>query len=229
MADFINKSPGPLPLKEEPLHLAKGKVPLASEVIPCCVPYWDSARFLKIGGSYALEHGYYINLSDYRPPFEEWLPRKYQDRGDPPVPVILPDMLPSSSWESNLRTALTDKEWDRLRKFCYQAAGNTCIACGSRGEPHVEAHEAWSFDEKTGIQKLKGLLCLCPSCHKIKHLGYSRRVGLYEQVKRKLLWLNDWTEGDFSKAIAAMQETQERLSALEWKLDITFLQKYGVR
>ncbi|CAB5514280.1 hypothetical protein LMG26857_03339 [Achromobacter anxifer] len=199
------------------------------QTIPCCVPYWDQTQFLNAGGAYSEKLGFYVKEDAYLPAFEEWLPRKWQDRGDPPAPVLLPDMLPSSTWEANLRTALTQAEWDRLRKFCYQAAGNTCVACGSRGEPHVEAHEAWSFNEAAGVQKLVGLRCFCPTCHKAKHLGYANRIGRYRQVVDRLKWLNDWNDAELELELRKMADRQERLSQRKWTLDLSFLHSYGVR
>lgn len=201
----------------------------SNAVIPCCVPYWDEKEFLRAGGEYRHAEGYVIPAEAYLPDFYEWLPRKWMPRGNPPGPVLLPDMLPSSTWEANLRTLLSADEWDRLRKFCYQAAGHRCVACGSRGEPHVEAHEAWSFDEKTGVQKLKGLLCLCPTCHKAKHLGFANRIGRLAQVYERLCWLNDWTRDELNTALRDVQARQEKLSLREWSLDISFLRTYGVR
>lgn len=197
--------------------------------IPCCVPYWDSSKFLNAGGLYELGLGYYLHDDAYLPDFDEWLPRKWQYRGDPPLPALLPDMLPASTWEANLRTQLSEREWDRLRKFCYQAAGNTCVACGSRGEPHLEAHEAWAFDEAKGIQRLKGLLSLCPTCHKAKHLGFAQRIGRLPQVYERLRWLNDWTEAELEAALRETQAKVDRLSKIAWTLDLSFLRSYGVR
>lgn len=196
---------------------------------PCCVPYWDNDEFLREGGRYSEDKGYHLLESDYLPAFEAWLPRKWQYRGNPPVPVLLPDMLPTTSWEANLRTTLSEAEWDRLRRFCYQAAGNTCVACGSRGEPHVEAHEAWRFDEKTGVQSLRGLLCLCPTCHKCKHLGYSNRLGMLPAVHDRLMWLNDWDHATLMRELAKVAARQEVLSQRTWTLDLSFLRTYGVR
>ena len=193
------------------------------------MPYWDHQRFLRAGGLYTKNAGFHIPESNFLTDFEEWLPRKWQFRGSPPVPVLLPDMLPTSSWEANLRTVFSEQEWDRLRKFCYQAAGNTCIACGSRGEPHVEAHEAWKFDEATGVQSLKGLLCLCPTCHKAKHLGYANRLGRLPQVLARLKWLNDWDDATLALELGKVEQRQKELSERSWTLDLSFLRSYGVR
>ncbi len=197
--------------------------------IPCCVPYWDSRRFLDAGGHYREGAGYFVPEDSYLDPFEEWLPRKWQYRGDPPAPVLLPDMLPSNVWQANLRTLCTEDEWDRLRRFCYQAAGHTCIACGSRGEPHLEAHESWRFDEATSHQVLNGLYCLCPTCHKAKHLGFARRLGRYDAVIARLRWLNDWDDATMEEQLEQVAARQERLSKRDWELDLTFLRVYGVR
>lgn len=203
--------------------------PSGAEFIPCCVPYWDSQSFLKAGGKYTELRGYHVLPEQHLADFDEWLPRKWQYRGDPPVPVLLPDMLPTTSWESNLRALLSEAEWDRLRKFCYQAAGNTCVSCGSRGEPHIEAHESWSFDEARGIQRLRGLLALCPTCHKAKHLGFANRIGLLPQVLERLKWLNDWDDATLKRELARVERRQEELSLRKWTLDLSFLKTYGVR
>lgn len=205
-----------------PPHLVPG-------VIPCLVPYWDQQSFLALEGRYSEAYGFHIRDDAYLAAFNEWLPRKWAYRGDPPGPVLLPDMLPESSWQDNLRTRLTDKEWDRLRRFCYMAAGNTCVACGSRGEPHVEAHEVWRFDIKTKIQTLRGLNCFCPTCHKSKHVGYANRMRMLPQVYGRLMWLNDWDEKRLKKELSGVLDRQAELSAVEWNLDLRFLRTYGVR
>lgn len=197
--------------------------------IPCCVPGWDQQDFFRAGGLYTPALGFHVLANAYLDPVNEWLPRKWQYRGNPRVPSLLPDMLPSSTWESNLRHLLSDAEWDRLRKFCYRAAGNTCKACGSRGEPHVEAHESWSFDENTLIQRLTGLVCLCPTCHKAKHLGYANRLGRLPQVLAKLKWLNEWNDAQLKTELKKVEDRQVQLSMKEWSLDLSFLHSYGVR
>lgn len=226
---YLPKSPGKLRYDRQPLVPPAATQAPPREIIPCCVPYWDERKFMSAGGRYRIGDGYHLTGDDYLPNFEEWLPRKWQHRGAPPAPVLLPDMLPSSTWEANLRHMLAEDEWDRLRKFCYQAAGSTCVACGSRGEPHLEAHEAWSFDEAKGIQRLKGLLCFCPTCHKAKHLGFAQRIGRLPQVYAKLRWLNDWDEARLEQELAKVQVRQEELSQRNWTLDISFLKQYGVR
>lgn len=203
--------------------------PTGRDFIPCCVPYWDMQRFLAAGGVYDKARGYHVLPDAFLDDFEEWLPRKWQFRGDPPVPVLLPDMLPSTVWEANLRHLLSDAEWDRLRKFCYAAAGNTCVACGSRGEPHIEAHEAWRFDEKTGVQSLRGILALCPTCHRAKHLGLAGRFGVLDSVYNRLMWLNDWSKSDLKRELDKVMARQEELSMRTWTLDLTYLKTYGVR
>lgn len=197
--------------------------------VNCCVPYWDMGRFLELGGQYTEPHGYFVAEEAYLEDFDEWLPNKWRYRGEPSGPALLPDMLPSTAWADNLRTRLTEAEWDRLRRFCYQAAGNTCVACGSRGEPHVEAHESWIFEETTGVQRLKGLLCLCPTCHKAKHLGFAHRLGMLDAVYSRLCWLNDWGPGQLRSELEKVQARQEKLSQRTWTLDLSFLRKYGVR
>jgi len=95
----------------------------------------------------------------------------------PDVPDLLPgedrsfgsglfvDMVPSSCWFTNVRTCVSPKDWERLRRMITRRAGQRCEACGA-GEDHtvkrwLEAHERWSFDDPTGTQVLRRLICLC--------------------------------------------------------------------
>ena len=64
------------------------------------------------------------------------------------------DLIPESAFFKNLRSELPAKQWDALRKKCYEKAGNKCEICGGRGTKHaVEAHEIWQYFEDTGGTK----------------------------------------------------------------------------
>lgn len=48
-------------------------------------------------------------------------------------PRLAVELVPRSSWYSNVRSHVSDAEWDRLRKPVYQRAGSRCEICGGRG------------------------------------------------------------------------------------------------
>lgn len=95
-----------------------------------------------------------------------------------PEPKLTIELVPASQWEDNLRSRLTKRQWDNLRAACYQKAGHVCEVCGGRGPKHpVECHEIWDYNDQARIQRLTGLVALCPDCHKVKHIGFALTQG----------------------------------------------------
>lgn len=75
------------------------------------------------------------------------------------------ELVPSTSFYTNVRSILPTKEWDRLRKESYAKANFKCEICkGSgldQGYKHaLECHEIWEY-KADGTQYLKGLISLC--------------------------------------------------------------------
>jgi 5-methylcytosine-specific restriction endonuclease McrA len=92
------------------------------------------------------------------------------------------ELIPKTSFYSNVRSEVTTNEWDVIRKKCYDEASDKCEICGEKGKDqnfnhNVECHEIWSFDVKERIQRLDGFIALCPTCHKSKHFGLSQIKG----------------------------------------------------
>lgn len=97
-------------------------------------------------------------------------------------PKLTVEIIPSKSWYNNVRSNVSEKKWDIIRKKCYKEAGYKCEICGdnglNQGQQHrVECHEIWNYDNKTKIQKLVGFISLCPLCHKVKHFGLAQISG----------------------------------------------------
>lgn len=87
-------------------------------------------------------------------------------------PKLSVELIPMTSWYSNVRSNVTSKQWDIIRKDTYKKANYKCEICGGKGMTHsVECHEIWDYDEKTKLQKLVRFIALCPNCHKVKHIG----------------------------------------------------------
>ena len=82
------------------------------------------------------------------------------------------EMVPDPLHQKNVRTAVSRKVWDLIRKRVYQSAAYTCQLCGN-DSGKVEAHEIWHYDDRKHIQTLVGLIALCKSCHALKHIGFS--------------------------------------------------------
>jgi hypothetical protein len=132
-------------------------------------------------------------------------------------------------WGANLRAILNRKTWDTLRRNCYMLAGNVCEVCGETGRNgRVECHEKWEFDDTHSVQRLAGLLCLCPVCHQVKHIGRAISVAKESAVDllrilRKLREVNGWDDGQVADHIEAAFKQFNIRSQREWTLDVSWL------
>jgi len=151
--------------------------------------------------------------------------------GKPPKLTI--ELVPETCWFSNVRTSVSEQVWDRLRTECYRAAGNRCQICNGRGPNWpVECHEIWFYDDKKHIQRLDGLIALCPACHSVKHIGYARvqSEALFHEAKEQLALVNAMTVAETEAYVDEAFRLWEERSGFEWKLDISILKKkYGVK
>jgi len=120
--------------------------------------------------------------------------------GDPPAKLSI-ELIPSPNWGANLRKLLTRSAWDKLRFFVYERAGGVCEVCGDKGTNQgrrhdLEAHEIWEYNDNALIQRLAGVVALCPRCHAVKHMG--RTVSVSErgaqEARAHLASVNGWDE-----------------------------------
>lgn len=134
-------------------------------------------------------------------------------------------------WGFNLRKILKQSTWDKIRKKVYQRANYKCEICGlkgiyGKGHP-VECHELWSYDEVNKIQKLSGLLALCPLCHQVKHFGFTSLRGEYykNRAKKHLMYVNNINVSQANKLISDSFILNDKRSQENWDLDISDLEK----
>jgi uncharacterized protein (DUF983 family) len=93
------------------------------------------------------------------------------------------------------RVIMGKEWWDIERHKAYEKAGQKCEACGTaRADawPNrwLEAHEEYEY-KPNGHLVFKGLVCLCPACHRFIHSGLlelHRRSGeisenLYQMIQ----------------------------------------------
>lgn len=148
----------------------------------------------------------------------------------PPGEQLTIELVPSTSWGVNLRSALKRSDWDRLRRQCYQEAGHHCEVCRGRGRRHpVECHEVWSYDEVACIQKLERLIALCPACHEVKHFGLATRRGRGRIALDHLARVNKWSFQRSHEYVVAAFRVWEQRSVYPWTLDLTWLEDRGIR
>lgn len=139
-------------------------------------------------------------------------------------PLLTIELVPQSQWFDNLRSQLTRSQWDKLRKACYARAGHRCEICNGVGRKHpVECHEIWHFDDDKQLQRLDGLIALCPSCHQVKHIGFAFSRGKGPAALGHLAKINDWNLEQASKYADIAFKMWKLRSSLSYTLDLSWL------
>jgi len=146
-----------------------------------------------------------------------------------PSPKLTIELVPSTCWYSNVRSNVSKQDWDILRKNTYKSANYRCEICGGVGKTHpVECHEIWHYDDSLHIQRLDGLIALCPSCHQVKHMGLATINGKQEEAIQHLAKVNNWSLTDAIEYSEASFEIWSQRSKYDWKLDISYLERLKV-
>ncbi len=140
------------------------------------------------------------------------------------IPKLTVELVPQAQWGFNLRSELRPKDWDKVRRATYAAAGHRCQLCGGVGRKHpVEAHEIWHYDDINHVQTLKGLIALCPSCHEVKHFGLAVQMGNEARARRHLGKVNGWTPAQVEAHLQSAFQTWRERSKSGWGLDIAWI------
>lgn len=135
---------------------------------------------------------------------------------------LVPDLIPKTSFFKNLRSMLTAREWDKIRVFVYEKAEHKCEPCGCF--PRVlHCHEVWSYDETTGVQKLTGLMAICPECHEVKHFGLAQMQGRGGLALQQMMKVNGIGLTAAREIVAEAFKTWTRRSQRTWTLDVSAL------
>jgi hypothetical protein len=133
------------------------------------------------------------------------------------------DLVPTTAWGKNLRTQLGATKWGKLRKQVIADQGNVCAICSSTEK--LQCHEIWEFNDKNGVQLLKGFQASCSLCHLSSHFGLAQNLSVQghvniDNVISHFLTVNSISMKQFEKhkneAFAIWRERSER----EWELNL---------
>ncbi len=141
------------------------------------------------------------------------------------------ELVPESCWHSNVRSHVRAATWDRISREVSAAHGFKCQICNGVGVAHaLECHELWHYDDDRHIQRLDGLMALCPACHMVKHMGRAVANG---KGAAALTWFAHVNELTPAAALLAVREAfaiQQARSRHAWQLNIQLLStRYHVK
>lgn len=143
--------------------------------------------------------------------------------------VLQIELVPSSCWWSNVRSNITQKQWDNIRKQIYQKANFVCEICGEKGIKHpVECHEVWIYDDISLIQRLGYFQGLCPLCHEVKHIGSAAIRGYGRRAFERFKTINQLDDNLAIQVKNVVSKQWKIRSSQQWKLDIEHLQEWGI-
>ncbi len=136
------------------------------------------------------------------------------------------EIIPTGAWGFNLRTQLSKRAWDFIRKDAYSKANGKCQICGTYRK-RLEAHEEWDFNKETKTQRLTGVIALCHSCHQVKHIGRTQAIGEEDKAIAHFKRVNNTDYQGYIKALKEANDKNIELSSVyEWLLDLSYLKTY---
>ena len=162
----------------------------------------------------------------------------------PDLPSLLPgedrsfgsglfvDLVPSSCWFTNVRSCVSQADWERLRRMIIKRAGDRCEVCGIRedrdDERWMEAHERWDYNDEARVQTLKRIICLCTDCHRTTHYGFAMVNGDADWVFDFLMQIRESDATETNRHIEEAFALWEKRSEKVWELDLSILTDCGI-
>ncbi len=137
------------------------------------------------------------------------------------------ELVPSTSWFSNIRSEVSPYIWDIIRKEVYKKANYKCEVCGGKGAKWpAECHEIWEYDDTNHNQILTGLIALCPDCHRVKHIDHASTLGheIFINATKHLAKVNNLDFEEAKKYIIESFEIYKQRSQYLWNLDLKYLE-----
>jgi hypothetical protein len=95
------------------------------------------------------------------------------------------ELVPKTAWRKNLRSVLSQSEWDTIRKKTFEKDGYRCVYCGDTRRLHC--HEVWHYLDGSHTQVLDHMETVCPTCHHIKHLGHAETLIAQKKLEGQAL------------------------------------------
>lgn len=142
-------------------------------------------------------------------------------------PLLTVELVPETSWYTNVRSQVPADIWDKIRRDVYKAADYQCEICGGKGDKWpVECHEVWEYDDAHHIQTLIKMIALCPSCHMVKHIGFAQIRGRGKEAIEHLMTVNKWTHGEAEQYIEQAFDQWKARGDFDWTVITSLIDSY---
>jgi hypothetical protein len=162
----------------------------------------------------------------------------------PDVPGLLPgedrsfgsglfvDPVPTSCWFTNVRSCVSQRDWERLRRMITTRAWRRCEICHRGQDPEsgrwLEAHERWAYNDSRHIQALRRLICLCTDCHTATHFGLATINGKDAEAFKHLCTVTGMSADQARQHVTAAFALWKERSATAWELDLSIITGAGI-
>jgi hypothetical protein len=93
----------------------------------------------------------------------------------------------------------------------------------------LEAHERWSYDDKTNIQKLERIIALCHRCHSVTHSGLTGLRCLSNQADKHLMKVNKWNKEQVLNHHKEQKNIWIERNKIKWNIDLSIITNSGIQ
>lgn len=198
------------------------------------VPYINKDLAKRLGAAWdPAARSWYAPVPDL-PALRQWhrLPEVLAGEDRTYGQGLFVDMIPSTSWYENVRSAVSPTDWHRVSMMVRRRAHWTCEACGFVADETarllMDAHERFSYNEATGVQRLVRLICLCGACHGATHYGHSAVTGEAETAMAHLQRVTGMTPAQSEDHLRDAFALWEHRSTMQWRLDLSVISGAGI-
>lgn len=137
------------------------------------------------------------------------------------------DLIPRTSWGSNLNNLLTRSCWNQFRKRTFSLTAYRCEICGSPEK--LECHEVWEYHDPLpdaqpdtcGVQRLVRLMALCDLCHETYHLGLANVKRRLHIAGERVRAYNRWKPSEIGEYMNLIMFRWQQRNQCSWVLDLS--------
>ena len=198
------------------------------------VPYSDRKKIKLMGGKWdKKEKKWYIDddnpIKDEYDEYKDINIIEGEDRTFGGINELYIDMIPKTSYFKNIRTIFTGNDWNIIRHHIYKRVNNKCECCGCYKYKYLEAHERWSFNFETGVQKLERIIALCKLCHLSTHYGFSKNKKVFYKINDHIKKVKKINEEELQNHIKEAYDIWKERNKINWILDYSIIINSGFK